>query len=162
MLQLFELLLYPPVGLHLLLYLLEGVEDGGVVAVELLADGGVGHVEQLAAEVDGDVARVDDVARALVADQVLLADLEELAHHLLDVLDGEVLRRSAGEVVLEQSSHVVDGEAVGLEELYVGDDLDDGALELADVGAGVFGDVDLDVLGDGQGPRCAGTRRRSS
>ena len=65
LLEYLDLFLDLAVLLYLLLDRRHGVHRGGMVAVELLSDVVVGKVEQLAAQVDGYLARVDDVARAV-------------------------------------------------------------------------------------------------
>ena len=77
-----------------------------------------------------------------------MAHLVEVLHFLLNVGDGEALRRAAGEVVLQQRAHVVQLEVGLVEERHLVDHLRDGALQLADVRAGAFRDVHLDVVGD--------------
>lgn len=66
-----------------------------VIAVEFLADVVEGKIEQLSAKVDGDLPRVDDVSGSLRTDEVAVLDLEEGFNFLLNVLDGQISRRTA-------------------------------------------------------------------
>ena len=66
-----------------------------VIAVEFLADVVEGKIEQLSAKVDGNLPRVDDVSGSLRTDEVAVLDLEEGFNLLLNVLDGQISRRTA-------------------------------------------------------------------
>lgn len=81
--------------LHHFLDLLHRVQDGAVVAVELLPDGVKRHVEYLAAQVHGDLTRVGNLARATLSHEVGVLDLEEGLDLLLNILDREVARGAA-------------------------------------------------------------------
>src|SRR3954470_18305912 len=66
-----------------------GVQDGGVVASsEGAADGGQALAGVLAGEVHGDLARPGDARGAAGGQQVLAADVEELARGGHDPVDG--------------------------------------------------------------------------
>src|SRR2546423_4869260 len=65
-----------------------GVDAGRMVApAELLADLRQRGVCELAREVHRDLARIDDVLRALVADELLEGHVEALDDEILDALD---------------------------------------------------------------------------
>ena len=64
--------------------------DGGrMVAIEFLADIAVGEVEQLSAQVDGDLSRSHNGLGSLWAYHVAMAHFEEVLHFALDVLHGQ-------------------------------------------------------------------------
>ena len=102
----------------------------------------------MTAEVDGDLPWVDDVPRALGADEVAVLHLEEALDLLLDVLNGEILRSSAGKMVFKQRADIGDGEVGLIEERHLVNHLGDGAFQLSYVGARVFRYVHLNILGD--------------
>ena len=66
-----------------------------VISVKFLADVVEGKIEQLSAKIDGDLPRVDDVSGSLRTDEVAVLDLEEGFNLLLNVLDGQISRRTA-------------------------------------------------------------------
>ena len=60
-----------------------------MVAIEFLADIAVGEVEQLSAQVDGDLSRSYNGLGSLGAYHVAMAHLEEVLHFPLDILHGQ-------------------------------------------------------------------------
>src|SRR5438552_15346826 len=63
------------------------VDDGGMVAAEVLANGGKGTLGHFAAEIHRDLATERDMLRPLLRFEVDQADMEEIRHCLLDHLD---------------------------------------------------------------------------
>ena len=81
---------------------------------------------------------------------IAVTDLVVVLHLALDVGDGEPFRGAAGEMALEHAAHVVERQVGVVGECHLVDDLGDGAFQLADIRAGVLGDVHLDVARDGK------------
>src|SRR5207248_1179024 len=107
--------------------------DGRVVAAaELLAELRQRGVRQLAREVHGDLARVDDVLGALVAAELLEGELEALGDELLDPRDRDLRQVALREDLLEHVLAEIDGERPAGERAER-DDARERALELADV-----------------------------
>ena len=77
-----------------------------MVSVEFLPNVVEGQVEHLPAQVDGDLARIDDVARALLSHEISKAHLVKRPDFLLDVRNGQALGWAAGEVVLQKRPYV--------------------------------------------------------
>src|SRR5437660_3133518 len=70
--------------------LVDGVDDGGVVApTELTADGGVAEVGHLAEHVHADLAGVDQWPAPALADEVVDADPEHVGRGIEDHAGGE-------------------------------------------------------------------------
>lgn len=148
LLERLDLLLHLAAALHHILDGCNRMHRRAVIAIELLPDVVEGEVEQLTAEVDGNLPWVDDVPRALGADEVAVLHLEEALDLLLDVLNGEILRSSAGKMVFKQRADIGDGEVGLIEERHLVNHLGDGAFQLSYVGARVFRYVHLNILGD--------------
>ncbi len=131
----------------LLVDLGDGVHDGGVVlAAELAADLGQGGFGHLLGEVHGDLAGDDDLAGVVFLLELGDAHAELLRDGALDGLDGDLADLGVDELL---EALLGDGErAFDAMMGAPGDDADEGAFELADVGADVGGDEERDVGGD--------------
>jgi hypothetical protein len=126
----------------------DGVHDGGVVlAAELTADLGEGGFGHLLCEVHGDLARDDDLAGVVLLLELWDAHAEVLGDGALDGLDGDLADLGVDEL-LEAGLGDGDG-ALDAVVGAPGDDADEGAFELAHIGADVRGDEEGDVGGDG-------------
>ncbi|CAN4028013.1 terminase small subunit, partial [Dysosmobacter welbionis] len=132
--------------LHLLFDLLDGVEDGGVVpVVKDLADLIQTEIRHGADQVHGNLPGGDRVPHPLLAPD----------HGLVQtVIFGDILKDGLrrGDILVAAAQHVLDGPGDGFfvrvvaQQILVGQDLVDGALQLADVGGDVFGDVGGDFV----------------
>ena len=147
LLCLFELLLQlvdqvadVAVGLAQVLDGLAGVEHGGVVLVAALhADDGEGGFGNLFGKVHGELACLDDLALARGLLDGFDGEVEAVADHLLDVVDGD-FAGAALHVFVNHLLGEVEGYLLAVQRA-LGDEGDKGALEFAHVGVDVVCDV---------------------
>src|SRR5690606_3540222 len=128
------------VRVHLVLDRLDAVDDGGVVApAEVEADGLERVARELLREPHRDLAGLHDLPLARAGADEVLRDLDVVAHHALDLLDGEV-----DAVLLDEVAEHLAGEPevdLPARERRLCLELDEGPFELADVALDVRGDV---------------------
>ncbi len=126
------------------------MHDGRVVAsAELEADFGRGVLGHLARDVHRELAREGDDARALLALELLRAQVEVVGNGALDEVDGDVRLLGRGEDVLELRTGDFDGDVL-VDELGVRDELGERRLEVPDVGRDVVTDEADRLLRDVQ------------
>ena len=133
-----------------LLDLADAVDDRRVVfSTEFLADLGQGGLGQLLGQVHGDLAGEGDLGRVVLGLELGRLDLELVADELLDLFHSDDRRRRIEEA-LEGLLGQVEVDPLALEG-GEGDDPAQVALELADVGLDLVGDVEGDALGQDDG-----------
>ena len=124
------------------------MHDGGVVlASELAADFGEAGFGHLLGEVHCDLARDYDLARVVLLLEFGDAHAKVLGYGALDGLDGDLADLGVDELLETLLGH--DERTLDTVMGAPGDDADEGALELADVGADVGGDEESHVGGYG-------------
>ena len=130
-----------------MLNLFRSVHDGGVVtAAQDLPDLFIGS-SVLLAEVHDDLPGVDDVRGALIAPDIVGADVEMLRHHLDNQIRRDLAALSRGDDVLDgffRQEHV-DGPFF---QGGKGDEPVEGAFQFTDVGLNIRGDVGDDIVVD--------------
>src|SRR6185369_9536115 len=123
--------------------LVAGVDDGRVVAAaEPLADRRERPTRQLPRQVHADHAWKRDVARALFGQQIVQPDAVVVADDLLDRVDAD--RGAVAEQVVEDLPREIDRDR-RLRERGERRQPGEAALELADVGVDLRGEVDRDL-----------------
>ena len=130
----------------MLVDLADGVHHGGVVlAAELAADLGQRRLGELFGQVHGDLARHDDLARVVLLLELGDAHSELLGHRALDGLDGDLAHLGVDELLeallrdCQRDLHAV--------HTAPGDEPDQRALQLTNVGAHVAGDEQRNLGG---------------
>ena len=133
----------------LLLYLLQRIDDGGVMsAAEFLADIDHGQRRDLSGDVDGDMTRVADVGALVLLRADLVSRNAEGARYLVNDAFHRDLRRHI--VVQNVGNYLLrrrDGDLFVIEKI-LRLELFDRALELADIGFELGGDELADLVGE--------------
>src|SRR5262245_51025850 len=127
--------------------LAEGVNDRGVVfPTKALADLRKGRAGERLRQVHGDLAGDGHGLGVVLGLEIRELDVVVVGHELLDHLDRDRLVFGVQEVAEDL---VGEGEVdVASGETGVGDEADEAALQLADVGPNLTGDEESHVLGD--------------
>ena len=143
--QLFDL----AVVFNLLLYLLQRIDDGGVMsAAEFLADIDHGQRRDFSGDVDGDMTRVADVGALVLLRADLVSRNAEGARYLVnDALDRDLRRHIVVQNVGNYLLRRRDGDLFVIEKI-LRLELFDRALELADIGFELGGDELADLVGE--------------
>ena len=135
------------IGAHLFLHLIQRVKHRGVIPVaELLADVVEGEVCHPADQIHGRLPGFHQVPLAALSPDLLLIHVIIPA----DVLDDQAWRRHKLIVLFQHILHgTADGLAVHLvaQQIPIGQQLIQGALDLSNVGGEIFRDKAADIVG---------------